>query len=186
MQYESRVFRIQFPLVKFFVQHLIYHRELGRLYDIKQLKSPFWVSMIDAQLVRAVIYWCMVFGTDGLNQTHWKNLSTSNAADLRRSFRERILARTGLTEESWDTYWKELVAFRNEYVAHRQLEYKKPVPILDSALEVAYVYDSWVRDVIAPDIMEDPPLGEFATELQMTIRPYLTDVLTKTTPPLNA
>lgn len=54
--------------------------------------------------------------------------------------------------------------FRNEYVAHRELNYKKPVPYFDPALEVAYVYDGWIRDIISPDVFEEPPLNEFAGE----------------------
>lgn len=73
-----------------------------------------------------------------------------------------------------------MVNFRNEYIAHRELNYNKPVPYLDPALEVAYVYDGWIRDIISPDVLEEPPLKESVTELQRSIKPLVTELLTKT------
>ena len=183
MHYDPKVFQEQFPLVKFFVQHLFYYRELRNAYGSLGLQSPFWVFTIDAHLARAVICWCMVFGAHGCNPTHWKKLSKNNVDYLRTSFRKWLFSHTNFTPRTWETYWKEIVAFRNEYVAHRELEYKKPVPTFDLALEVAYVYDSWIRDVIVPDIFDEPPLKKSAAELQQLIRPFAIDLLTKTPPP---
>ena len=73
-----------------------------------------------------------------------------------------------------------MVDFRNEYVAHRELTYNKPVPNLDRALEVVYVYDGWIRDIISPDILEEPPLKESLAELQQSITPLVTELLTRT------
>jgi hypothetical protein len=44
-----------------------------------------------------------------------------------------------------------MVKFRNEYVTLRELNYTKPIPYLDDAVEVAYVYDDWILEVISPD-----------------------------------
>jgi len=68
VSYEPRVFREQFPLVKIFIQHLIYYRELGRLYHDEGLESPFWASTIYAHATQAVTFSCMVFGRDGLTR----------------------------------------------------------------------------------------------------------------------
>jgi hypothetical protein len=180
MQYEPAIFREQFPLVKYFVCHLTYYRELNHKYSETELKSPFWTLTIDAHLVQSIIYWCMVFGSEGCNPTHWKHLSESNVDRLRESFRQFLFTRTNFTASTWETYWKEIVDFRNEYVAHRELNYKKPVPYLDFALEVAFVYDEWIRHIISPDILEEPPLKEFTAELQRSVKPLATELLSTT------
>ena len=180
MKYEPAIFREQFPLVKYFVCHLTYYRELRNKYFEIELKSSFWTFTIDAHLVRAVIYWCMVFGSEGCNPTHWKHLSEDNVDRLRESFRQTLFKHTNLTVSTWETYWRKMVDFRNGYVAHHELNYKKPVPYLDRALEVAYVYDGWIRDIISPDILEEPPLNEGAAELQRSIKHLVIELLTKT------
>ena len=180
MHYKPEIFRKQFPLVKYFVCHLIYYRELLHKYQEMELKSSFWTFTIDAHLIRAVILWCDVFGSEGCNPTHWKRLSEGNLDRLRESFRESLFKQTVFTPATWDTYWREMVDFRNEYVAHRELTYNKPVPNLDRALEVVYVYDGWIRDIISPDILEEPPLKESAAELQQSIKPLVTELLTRT------
>lgn len=180
MQYKPEIFREQFPLVKYFVCHLIYYRGLYHEYQKIELKSSFWTFTIDAHLIRAVILWCNVFGSEGCNPTHWKRLSEGNSVRLQESFRESLFKQTGFTPATWDTYWREMVDFRNEYVAHRELTYNKPVPNLDRALEVAYVYDGWIRDIISPDILEEPPLKESLAELQLSMKPLVTELLTRT------
>ena len=180
MQYKSEIFCEQFPLVKNFVCHLTYYRELHDKYRESGLKSPFWTQTIDAHLTRAVINWCMVFGSHGCNPTHWKHLSEGNVDRLQKSFRESLFRQTDFTQSTWDTYWREMGSFRNEYLAHRELAYNKPVPYLDQALKVAYVYDGWIRDIISPDILEEPPLEEWAVELQQSIKPLISKLLAKT------
>ena len=46
------------------------------------------------------------------------------------------------------------------YAAHRELNYSKPVPFFETAEEVAYYYDTWIRDIIEPDIFEELPIQE--------------------------
>jgi hypothetical protein len=180
MQYKPEIFCEQFPLVKYFVYHLIYYRELQHKYRQIDLKSPFWTMTIDAHLTRAIIYWCMVFGSDGCNPTHWKQLSEDERGVVRESFRQALFSHANFTASTWAKYWREVVNFRNEYIAHRELGYNKPIPYLDQALEVAYVYDDWIRDVISPDVFEEPPLKNSAAELQQTIKPLIAEVLSKT------
>ena len=73
-----------------------------------------------------------------------------------------------------------MVGFRNKYVAHRELNYYIPVPLMDRALEVAYIYDGWIRSVISPDCFEEPPLKESIVELQSSIKPFVTRLLIMT------
>lgn len=156
--YHIDVFRTQFPLVDRFAEHLAMHRAMKQEVSIEIFnKSALLVRTSDAHLLQAVIYWCMVFGTDE-NQTQWKKLWPIPDA-AREEFRQRLGKATGRSEAEWDTYWEEIVFFRNNYAAHRALgDYNRPVPSLKFAEEVAFFWDRWVRDKIAPDTVSIPLL----------------------------
>src|SRR6266436_1280303 len=106
----------QYQMLVSFVHHLGYYRVLHRRYVDMQQKSEFWVRTIDAHLLRAVIDWCMVFGTDS-SQIHWKNISADE--DAQRDFRNRLLRVARFTQDQWDAYWLDMTTFRNDYGAHR-------------------------------------------------------------------
>jgi len=166
MHYDPDVFVIQFPLAKKFVYHVTYYRTLLNEYQKYGIKCEFWTHTIDAHLLQAAILWCMLFGSDGCNPTHWKNLSTDQSDELKRSFRDGLPQSTGINGEHWVQYHKEMTDFRNEYVAHRELQYKKPVPNFDIALKVVYYYDHWIRGIIVPDVMEEPLLEKTTIKLK--------------------
>lgn len=142
MHYNQKVFMQQFPVAKRFACHFVYYRALHKAYQEKQLKSEFWTLIIDAHLLQAIIYWYMVFSSDGCNPTHWKQLSPTNSEELQQSFRNGLFRDTELNKESWAKYRKEVTDFRNSYVAHRELNSSLPVPNLDTALKVAPYYDN--------------------------------------------
>ena len=173
MEYTPEVFMVQFALVKRFVYHTIYYRELHRAYGSAELKSEFLTHTIDSHILQAVVYWCMVFGSDGCNSTHWKKLSPTESSDLQRSFRQRLLEKTDLSKDKWNHYWKNMTKFRNEYVAHRELKITCKVPCLTTALNVAYFYDGWIRDIIYPDTFDEPPLNESAVLLEKKVDPLI-------------
>jgi len=162
--YRKEVFAEQVPLVHLFARHLVHHRALTNAFAGKQFRSSFWFDTANAHILQAFIYWCMVFGNYDSNKTHWKKLAVGPANALRKSFREGVCGHLGITEAEWDSYWKDMVAFRDEYVAHRDFAIRRPVPMLDRALEVAFFYDSWVRQIISPDIFDERPLRETYAE----------------------
>jgi hypothetical protein len=126
MKVDNKIFASQFPIVKRFVYHLIYYRVLLKVYQARQLKNEFWTLTIDAHLLRAVTNWCMVFGSDKTEPTHWKQLSITGSRALYKSFREGLFEATDLNPHSWRQYWKSVVDFRNKYAVHRELEFKQP------------------------------------------------------------
>ena len=175
MNYDEAVFVIQFPLIKRFIHHYIYYKESYNLYKKLNLQSEFWSHTIDAHILQAAILWCMIFGPDGdQNQTHWKKLSTNE--QLHKRFREILFQRTGFDKKSWGSYWQDMVYFRNNYAAHRELEYNRTVPNFEKALDVAYAYDEWVREILSDTheeagelifpYLEEPPFEESAEELR--------------------
>jgi hypothetical protein len=173
MEYQVDIFSEQFPIVKTFLNHLTCYRELHRTYQDLELASEFWTHTIDAHLLQACILWCMVFGSDGCNPTHWKKLCDPDRQTLEHSFRKGLFEHTGLTQERWDAYWRDMNDFRGGYAAHRELDYSKPVPEFKTAEAVAYYYDEWIRELIYPDIFEEPPLKESVSLMQREIRPLV-------------
>ncbi|OIR05799.1 hypothetical protein GALL_119250 [mine drainage metagenome] len=163
--YNSEVFMTQFPIVKRFVYHVVYYRALLKQYSERQLQNEFWTLTIDAHLLQAVVHWCMIFGSDGTNPTHWKHLSTNQSSQLEQTFRDGLFRETYINQEEWNRYWKEMKHFRDNYAAHRTLNNLCTTPHLDMALKVAYFYDDWIREVISPHTFDEPPLKEFASTL---------------------
>lgn len=180
MEYEADIFCEQFPIVRTFLYHLTCYRELHYAFQYLELKSEFWAHTSDAHLLQACILWCMVFGSHGCNPTHWKKLYQQNLEELEKSFRDGLFEHTYLNQQKWDSYWKEMNDFRGGYAAHRELNYSKPVPEFNTAETIAYYYDNWIRDLIKPDIFEEPPLKESVSQMQKRVRPLIMHYLSET------
>ena len=191
MHYDPDIFLEQFSIVKRFIYHLFYYRALHASYEKHKMQSEFWVHTIDAHLLQATISWCMVFGSDGCNPTHWKNLSQINPQDIQENFRAGLPSHTGLDMEMWKKYWKELNDFRNEFAAHRHINFQKPVPNFEVALKIAYYYDDWIRDLIEkgydkeeqsipPAIFEEPSLKESEMVLKEEVAPLMDQLFEQT------
>lgn len=162
----------QFPLVKWFIFHLIFYRTLHPF--SKKLNSTFWVFSIDSHLAQATIYWNMVFGAETNNPTHWKWLvdDESERVDLGDTFTKSVLQKTGWkNKDEWTAYWTDMVSFRNNYVVHRD-KFKGKVPSFDKALEVAFAYDEWIRDLF-PGAWGEPPLERSVAEAEKMVKQFL-------------
>ena len=154
------VFERQYPVVVRFVQHLAYNRGLNSAWDRIKDPSPFWASTTDGHLKLATIVWCNVFSSYK-GDLHWTKTPAGNTVEqAREGFRFRVLSKTGFPQERWEDYHKKMLSMRDKYVAH--LDVKDPmttaVPLFDTALQVAYAYDEWVRDLTEPVIWEQPTL----------------------------
>jgi hypothetical protein len=169
MKYRQEVFREQLPLVDCFARHLIYYRVIKRHLDRNRPQSPFWSDTCNAHLLQASIYWCMVFGSRGPNPTHLRNLAVGDADELQASFRAQVLAALGIDEAEWRSYWEEVKSFRDKYAAHRDPAVKIPVPRFDRALEAAFCYEEWVRDLIRPDEVEGPTLRQLVRDWEKSV-----------------
>ena len=173
MNFEHEVFINQYPIVKKFVYHLIYYRALRKSYQEHQLQNEFWRLTIDAHLLRALNNWCMVFGSDKSEPTHWKQLSITNSKEASIKFYKGLFLTTDLNEHSLRKYWKSVVDFRNKYAVHRELQFRKPVPTFDIALKIAYYYDTWVREIISPASLDEPTLELSAKTLHDAMAPVV-------------
>lgn len=181
MEYNVEVLCEQFSIVKTFLYHLTCYRELHQAYQDIELKSEFWTHTIDAHLLQACILWCMVFGSHGCcNPTHWKKLCDQDRENMEKGFREGLLERVELTQETWRAYWKNMNDFRGGYAAHREPNYSKPVPKFKTAETAAYYYDEWIRKLINPDIFDERPLRKSVSLMQKRIRPLIMLYLSET------
>ena len=156
-----------------FVHHLGYYRVLGRLNVGMTRKSEFWIRTIDAHLLRAIIDWCMLFGTDS-SQIHWKKVVSDETAQ--REFRHRLLSVASLTADQWDAYWLDMTKFRNEYAAHRVAGSYPTTPKMDTALLVATTYDQWIRERITESsnaVFDEPTLQDRYDRVTRTSETFL-------------
>jgi len=79
-------------------------------------------------------------------------------------------------------------SFRDKYVAHREVNFIESVLNFDKALEVAFVFDDWVRDFIySIDLrdntftyFEEPPLRESGERLKESIKPFVQVLMEQT------
>ena len=177
MSYEPKVLSKQLPIVKWFIYHLIYYRVIWAAYNGRQMRNEFWTVTIDAHLLQATTIWCMVFGSDS-NPTHWKRLS-STKSQLQK-FRDGLLTELGLSGDQWHQYWNDMRYFRDNYAAHRKLDFATPVPNFDTALKVVFYYDRWVRELISPDTIAEPELKSFARSLQKSAAPLVKKLMEAT------
>lgn len=171
MRYDSDIFCNQYPIAGSFVQHLAYYRAGKPVYDRLGLKSPFWCATLDAHLKIATIQWCKVFGSDGCNATHWKKTARLDVETAKKSFRSKLV-RPGLSFADWQKYHRSMRNFRNKFVAHHEIGFADPVPNFDTALNVAYVYDGWVRELIRPDVYTGPWLRQHFDEWKNALTPF--------------
>jgi hypothetical protein len=175
MPYNRDVFATLMPQIDAFVKHLICHRATRRHCDPLPLHI-YWSLTSDAHLLQAIVCWCKVFGATGTNETHWQNLTQVDVANLQESFRDELHSRLGLEIADWARYHTEITNFRNKYVAHTEINYSQPVPDLNLALKIAFVFDEWVRSVIAPDTLDEQPLRNLANEFKITLEAYVTSL----------
>jgi hypothetical protein len=112
------VLRHQYPAVFFFVQHLAYNRVIKAAWEGRTHPSPFWASAVDGHLKLATVAWCKVFGTRGEEIHRHKTPIGTTKQQAQQDFRERIASHTGFTRQQWENYHKDMLDFRNKYVAH--------------------------------------------------------------------
>jgi hypothetical protein len=108
---------------------------------------------------------------------HWTKTTAGDIPEqVQEDFRRRVISETGFVLEEWNKYQRDMMEFRNKFVAHVDLQepFTDPIPSFNSALQVAYVYDEWVRDLSRPSIWEQPPLSweyeQFKAEASSVIK----------------
>src|SRR5689334_21852435 len=81
-------------------------------------KQTFWIMTVNLLADSAAIEWSKVFGSRG-EDTHWSRVIRKSEHNEVRS---ALLQKLGLSQEEWETYRGNIVQYRNEIVAHHDLE----------------------------------------------------------------
>jgi hypothetical protein len=164
----------QYEVLVSFIHHLAYYRALSQAYKSTTIKSEFWTKTIDAHVIRSVLDWCMVFGTDS-NKIHWKKVITDK--NYQSEFRSILMKDLNISETELKKYWKEMTTFRNDYVAHRMAEPSFPkVPFFDTALKIACLYDDYFRKNVNASF-EDDTLSERYERLLRTSKDVIQTIV---------
>lgn len=162
MKYNFEVLSRQYAVVAFFVRHLAYARGLKDAAANLTDRREFWESTASAYLELATVAWCKVFGSDGENEkTHWKKIFADDAGEPAiEEFRSKVLSKTGLTKKQWSAYHKKMLGLRNKFVVHLDLSnpFNEPTPTFDTALQVAYAYQEWVKWLIRASAGKSTPV----------------------------
>ncbi len=110
----------------------------------------FWRVIQGNNMDMAAIEWCKLFGSDDEEhqQVHWKNVFDDHDA-----FRAGLLQYIGVDPEGWATYWRQVKEYRDQNVAHRDLNRRSVAefPVLDNALRSSAFYYRRLLDELHPD-----------------------------------
>jgi hypothetical protein len=176
VEYNKEVLTPQYILISVFVHHHAYYKSLSALSSRIKDNNSFWESMILAYRELAVIEWCKVFGSRKEN-LHWTKTPIGKTAEqAREDFRCRLLSKTGFNQEQWEIYHRDMLIFRDKFVAHLDMNGVMQVGLqdLDPALQVAYVYEEWAK-AIEPALRERDSLRsrheEWKAEASLVVAP---------------
>ncbi|HHN8499838.1 TPA: hypothetical protein ACRR13_000532 [Klebsiella quasipneumoniae] len=125
-------------------------------------------SICNALIGDAAINWCKVFGSDA-EGTHWKCV-----VDDHKRFRKVLFSEHGITQVEFQVYWKKMTEFRNNIIAHFNVEHfsNGSTPEFDTAIAVASITHKYMFENLPSSVKFVGPrdliiYGEEAAEAVM-------------------
>lgn len=107
-------------------------------------KQTFWIMTVNLLADAAAIEWCKVFGSRD-EDTHWTHVLPN---ERHEEVREELLQQLALTMEQWKEYRGTIVSYRDQMVAHHDLNAAvAKYPHYDMALVAANFMFDQIRDV---------------------------------------
>lgn len=117
-------------------------------------KQTFWIMTVNLLADTAAIEWCKVFGSRD-EDTHWTQVVPN---ELHDEVRANLLGAIGLTQEEWEAYWNSIVSYRDEMVAHHDLDATVTnYPHYDVAILAANFMFDQLHDLAEPDFLGGIP-----------------------------
>lgn len=111
-------------------------------------KQTFWIMTINLLADSAAIEWCKVFGSYE-EQTHWTRVLPKTRHS---KIRKDLLTQLGMSTAEWKKYHKDIVTYRNQIVAHHDLNATVvKYPHYDSAITAANFMFDEIRAVADQD-----------------------------------
>lgn len=122
-------------------------------------KQTFWIMSVNLLADSAALEWSKVFGSWD-EDTHWTRVLP---AERRDEHRAALLVELGFTQAEWKAYRNEIVDYRNEMVAHHDLDATvAKYPHYDKAIVAAnFMFDLLRRNA------DSDQLGGIPTSLDL-------------------
>src|SRR5262245_2677558 len=80
-------------------------------------KQTFWIMTVNLLADAGAIDWCKVFGSSD-EDTHWTKVIPSDQHD---QVRAALLRELGFSKSEWEAYHDGILRYRNELVAHHDI-----------------------------------------------------------------
>lgn len=111
-------------------------------------KQNFWIMTLNLLGDAAAVEWCKVFGSWD-EDTHWTQVVPKERHD---EIRAGLLKAVGLTQEEWEESRNDIVSYRNQIVAHHDLDATvDKYPHYEVAILAAnFIFDQ-LREIADPD-----------------------------------
>jgi hypothetical protein len=117
-------------------------------------KQSFWIMTVNLLADTAAIEWCKVFGSWD-EDTHWTRVIPKERHD---DIRAGLLKTTGLKQEEWEEYRNIIVSYRDQMVAHHDLDATvAKYPHYDVAISAAIFIFDQLRNIADPDSLGGIP-----------------------------
>lgn len=117
-------------------------------------KQTFWIMTVNLLADAAAVEWCKVFGSRD-EDTHWTRVIPKERQD---EIRVGMLKAIGFTQEEWEEYWNSIVSYRNQMVAHHDLDATvDKYPHYDVAILAANFMFDQLRNIAEPDSLGGIP-----------------------------
>lgn len=117
-------------------------------------KQTFWIMTVNLLSDAAAVEWCKVFGSRD-DDTHWTKVVPNGFHD---DSRIELFRTVGLSLFDWEEYRSSIVNYRNQMVAHHDLDATvAEYPNYDVALVAANFMFTVLRDLADPDFLGGIP-----------------------------
>jgi hypothetical protein len=111
-------------------------------------KQTFWIMTVNLLADAAAVEWSKVFGSWD-EDTHWTQIVPKEEHDRVRA---ALLSELGFSQADWEAYRNEIVGYRNELVAHHDLNATiAKYPHYDKAIVAANFMFNQLRSRADPD-----------------------------------
>lgn len=117
-------------------------------------KQTFWVMTVNVLSGTATVEWCKVFGSWG-EDTHWTQVIPKERHDI---IQAGLLGAVGLSQEDWGDYRESILSYRNQMVAHHDLNARvAKYPNYDVGMLAANFMFEQIRGVADPESLGGIP-----------------------------
>jgi hypothetical protein len=117
-------------------------------------KQTFWIMTVNLLADAAALEWCKVLGSRD-EDTHWTRVVPK---ERHEEIRANLLKAIGLKQAEWEEYWNSIVSYRDQMVAHHDLDAAVAnYPHYDVAILAANFMFDQLRNIADPDSLGGIP-----------------------------